>query len=84
MYEAINDNETCIASSTGKHQWVKIRDAEGNFSEAHLVRYFDYYRCICCGDEIDDKPADYEEPFLEPDPFDGPFEDRDCAYWERH
>ena len=49
----------------GECHWVKIQDAEGDLSEAHLTRHFTAYTCTVCGEYTTEEPEDFEED--EPD-----------------
>ena len=62
---SIDDEDMCTTKD-GRHDWIKIDDAEGDLTEAHLTRHFSWYQCTECGAEQEERPADYEEPFTEP------------------
>ena len=58
-YSILNP-ETC------EHEWVFVRDWEGDPSLPGGMNDCSYYRCTECGEEQYEKPIDYEEPFNEP------------------
>lgn len=54
-----------------KHEYAEVEDWEGDPSIPNGKHYLYYWRCVHCGDEVDERPP--EDQICEPD-FDAIYE----------